>query len=150
MTSNLKKLSLVMAFLIILVSLSGCASNSIPNEIELSLKENTLTSTGLTIIIKNNSDDYDFVYGESYGIETYTNDQWEELPTLKEHTVFTIAYVVHPNSSKEFEIDWEWIYGDLPEGNYRLVKNFEKETAYADDHTDVITSQNLYYYFTIE
>ncbi len=127
----------------------GCNdNNAVPNEIELSLKKDTLTPTSITLVITNNSTTYDFVYGADYGIETYANDQWEELPTLKEHVVYTIAYTIHPNSSKDFEIDWHYIYGELPNGNYRIVKNFNKVEAF-DDISDVISTQNLYYYFSI-
>lgn len=150
MISTLKKTSFVIFFFLIIICVSGCTNNSIPNEIVLSLKENSLSPTGLMLIINNNSDDFDFVYGGEYSIETYTTDQWEELPTLNDHAVFTIAYIVHPDSSKNFEIEWEWIYGELPSGNYRIVKKFDKISAYNENITDIITSQNLYYYFTIE
>ena len=28
------------------------------------------------------------------------------------------------DGSTEFEIDWKWLYGELPSGKYRLVKEF--------------------------
>lgn len=146
----LKSALLLTVFMAVLLSLGGCKANAtIPNEIELSLKGNTLTPTSMTLVINNNSNAYDFVYGADYGIEIYTNDEWSEVTPLKEHVVFTIAYTIHPNSSKEFEIDWQWLYGELPKGNYRIVKNFDKVAAY-DDISNVITNQNLYYYFAIE
>lgn len=133
-----------------LLCVGGCNNNTtVPNEIELSLKKDTLTPTGITLIITNNSSTYDFVYGADYGIETYTNEQWQEVPALNDHVVFTIAYIIHPNSSKDFKIDWNYIYGELPQGDYRIVKKFNKVEAF-DDISDVITSQELYYYFSID
>ncbi len=133
-----------------LLCIGGCNDNTaVSNEIELSLKKDTLTPTSITLIIANNSKTYDFIYGADYGIETYTNEQWQELPTLNDHVVYSIAYTIHPNSSKDFEIDWHYIYGEIPKGNYRIVKNFNKLEAF-DDITDVITSQEIYYYFSID
>lgn len=142
----IKSIFMLVLLTTMLLCVVGC--NNTPNEIELSLKEDTLTPTSVTLIIANNSNNYDFVYGSDYGIETYTNEQWQELPTLNDHIVYTIAYTIHPNSSKDFEIDWHYIYGELPKGNYRIVKNFNKVKAF-DDISDVITSQELYYYFSI-
>lgn len=152
MKSKLIQKSIFMFVLLtaMLLCVVGCNNNTtVPNEIELSLKEDTLTPTSITLVITNNSNAYDFVYGEDYGIETYTNHEWNEVPALKDHVVYTIAYTIHPNSSKDMEIDWEWIYGELPKGNYRIVKSFNKIEAF-DDISAVITSQELYYYFSID
>lgn len=145
-----KPILIVIILTAMLLCVGGCNNNTTaPNEIELSLKEGTLTPTSITLIISNNSNTYDFVYGADYGIETYKDEQWQDLPAINDHIVHTIAYTIHPNSSKDFEIDWHYIYGELPKGNYRIVKNFNKVEAF-DDITDVITSQELYYYFSID
>lgn len=36
--------------------------------------------------------------------------------------------------TREFEINWEWIFGELQSGTYRLIKNFMdfRETANYD------------------
>ena len=35
-----------------------------------------------------------------------------------------IAYMVAKNDVTEFEYDWEWLYGILSPGTYRMIKGF--------------------------
>lgn len=144
-----KMLSLVLATILILLFLSGCQSKNIPNEIELFMKKGTLSSTGVTLVVKNNSDFY-FTYGADYGIEKYENGKWVQLADPENYAVITIAYLLLPySSSEEIKLDWEWRYGKLSEGEYRIVKNFDKTETFEYNLDSIITSQNLFYYFTI-
>lgn len=45
------------------------------NNVSLSIKENTLTNTGATLILKNNSNT-EIQYGNSYEIEIKRNKKW--------------------------------------------------------------------------
>ena len=51
-----------------------------------------------------------------------------------------IAYLIPKDGTYEKEINWEWLYGKLPKGNYRIGKeimdfresgNFDKRIFYA-------------------
>ncbi len=93
------------------------------NIISLSIKENTLTNKGLTIIIENKSNDK-YIYGNSYYLEYYENDKWN----IMNQTSNTLeAYGLKPNQKIENTIDWSYSYGELPSGKYRIVKNFLKD-----------------------
>ena len=46
----------------------------------------------------------------------------------------SIGYIIQKDGTREFDIDWNWIYGELPTGTYRLIKEFIdiRETANYD------------------
>ncbi len=49
----------------------------------------------------------------------------KDVPTIiEEYGWNSIAYIIAKNDSTEFEIKWEWLYGKLPTGTYRLTKGF--------------------------
>ena len=100
--------------------------------VTMQIKEGTLTNIGATVIItdisgKNN------IYGESYKIEKYENNKWKELnPIIKESYFWNdIGYTIGPDNKLELNIQWKWLYGELPEGKYKLTKETSspKETA---------------------
>lgn len=145
-----KMLSVVFSAIIITLCLAGCKNEMVPNEVELYLKEGSLSPSGAALVIKNNSDFY-FTYGEAYCIEKYENDNWVQLPDPKDYAVITIAYQLPPNSeSEEINLDWEWRYGKLSQGEYRIVKSFDKTETFEYNKDSTISSQTLYYYFSIE
>lgn len=108
-------------------SSSSCNSEAvcgeIDNNITLSLKDNTLTSKGATFILKNNSKIDTYEYGNPYYLEIMENDQWKILEATNKFAFTMEAYGLKPNESKEFKINWEYGYGELKSGTYRLVKN---------------------------
>ena len=90
--------------------------------IDLKIKEGTLSNKGLTMIAKNLSDK-DLEYGNPYTIEKYENGYWQSVET-KNDIIFTLpAYGLKKNQSVEIKIDWEYGYGKL-KGKYRIVKSF--------------------------
>lgn len=92
--------------------------------VSMSIKEGTLTKTGATIIIKDISNKNN-VYGEAYRIDKYENNEWQELDVVVKGNYGwnDIGYYVDKNNELELSIDWEWLYGKLEQGKYRLVKS---------------------------
>lgn len=106
-----------------------------------------VTSRGLTIVCEQfgGNPTGDLQTGDWYTIEVMNeNSEWEKVNYLPhEHEIAwnSIAYIIKKNDRCEFEIDWEWLYGALPEGHYRIGKeimdfrssgDFDKEIYYAD------------------
>ncbi len=104
------------------------------NEIEgvlMRIKKDTLTRTSATIII------YDYtleehIYGQAYRIDKKENEKWTSLKTLdgKEWTEVNwnlIGYHVDEHDRLELNIDWKDMYGALPNGEYRIVKDTSKQ-----------------------
>lgn len=144
-----KIISIAIVSVIFILSLAGCTNTAVPNDIELYLEEGTLSSSGVTLFIKNNSDFY-FTYGADYCIEKYKDGQWKQLPDPENYAVITIAYLLLPHSkSEKINFDWEWRYGKLPQGEYRIAKNFDKTETFEYNLDSIISRRTLYYYFTI-
>lgn len=91
--------------------------------VSLKIKEDSLTNSMVTIILNNQTNDT-YMYGEPYSIEYEKEGSWYQLNPIIEHYGFTlIGYNLKPKESKEVKIDWEWIYGKLSEGKYRIIKD---------------------------
>ena len=90
--------------------------------LKITLKENSLSSVGLTMIIENLSDK-DLEYGNPYSIEKYENGFWKSAPTINDLYFTMPAFGLKKGESKELSINWEYGYGKL-KGKYRIVKDF--------------------------
>ncbi len=94
------------------------------SQISLSIKDNTLTKAGATIIISDISEQEN-TYGEWFRIDKKTNGFWEELRPINDNYVFKdIAFKIGENHQLEMNTDWSELYGELEPGEYRLVKDF--------------------------
>ncbi|MBQ7031546.1 MAG: hypothetical protein IJN13_04160 [Bacilli bacterium] len=142
--------------LIITISflLVGCSSvlenNKIDSEemlenVTMVIKDGTLTKTGATIIINDLNGD-DNTYGESYRIDKKVNGKWQKLDVVieGEYGFHAIGYTVNENNTLEMNIDWNWLYGELPSGEYRLVKD-----AAVTKNNTYIGSKYVYVEFVI-
>ena len=98
------------------------------SDISLSIKDETLTNTGATFILENNSNQT-LGYGESYHLEIKKDNYWHILKTIEDAVFILPLYLLEPNQSIELKIDWENFYDSLEPGEYRLIKDacFVKE-----------------------
>ncbi len=88
--------------------------------VTLAVKENTLTKTSATLILKNNND-VDIQLGDSYEIEIKKDGKWHKINVQLNFN--SPAYVLKSNESREIEIDWKNAYGKLVKGEYRIIKS---------------------------
>ena len=106
-----------------------------------------VTKTGLAIVFEQfgGKAEGDLRTGSWYGIERMNDDyEWEKvsyLPTEYPVSWNSIAYNIRKNDRTEFEVNWEKLYGELPQGHYRIGKkvmdlkgagDFEEDVYYAD------------------
>ena len=98
----------------------------LPYDITLTVKN--VTPTALTLVCTRSEENGESLWTDSrFRIERYlekTNGweqvmecAWEETLVWKD-----IAYNIPANGTVEWEINWEYIYGTLPQGQYRVVK----------------------------
>ncbi len=86
-----------------------------------------VSPVGATVIIKDTNEN-PYVYGEWYKIEKEENGKWYDVETVIEEYGFNeIGYSVNENNEVKFEINWEWLYGELPQGNYRILKEVNRQ-----------------------
>lgn len=112
------------------------------NGVSLSIKDGTLKNTGATLILTNNSDK-DFQYGNPYEIEIKKDGKWYKINVQLNFTL--PAFSLKANETKEFEIDWEYGYGKLAKGTYRIIKSIDYEKEEGNFETFNVATE-----FTIE
>ena len=104
-------------FLVEINEISGDEVN-----VQIDIKENTLTDNGFTMVIKNKSDKVIW-YKNPYVIEKYDIEHWKRLKPVNEFEFKYSTYEINKNDSIEVKIDWEYGYGKL-NGKYRLENSF--------------------------
>lgn len=145
----MKKILRILICGIIILGIIGCTSSKNDSNIgresktkitaygdpALSVKEGTLTSTGATVLLKNNGDK-NYTYGSPYKIEKKEDDKWYTVKTINEYLFTMPAYQLKSGETKELQLDWKIMYGELSAGNYRIVKDisFEYEEGKYDTY----------------
>jgi len=88
----------------------------------VSVSISDISLTGATIKIKDSSD-ISYAYGQWYVIEKEIDGKWYQLSTKIDNYGFNdIGYNTDENDEVIFVIEWEWLYGPLNLGNYRIIK----------------------------
>lgn len=94
-----------------------------PTDVEnvsISISDISLTSATITIKDTNKKP---YTQGEWYKIEKQVNDKWYEVETIIDNYGFnSIGYLPDKNNEVKFVMDWKWLYGELPLGSYRILK----------------------------
>lgn len=93
----------------------------------LSLTAENVTAIGMTLVCTQSGGELSGTLqtGSEYKLIVLENGTWNDVPTvLEEYGWNSIAYLIEKEADTKFEMDWEWLYGELPAGTYRLVKGF--------------------------
>lgn len=95
--------------------------------VTMTIKPKTLNESGATIIITDKTGRGN-IYGQKYRIDKFENNKWEKMNViLKENYSWNLmGYRVDKNNKLEMKINWEWLYGKLGSGEYRIVKSLSK------------------------
>lgn len=116
--------------------------NIVEKGVSLTVKENTLTDTGATLILKNDSD-VDVQYGNPYELEIKKGGQWYKINVELNFTL--PAFLLKSKETKELELNWETGYGKLVSGDYRIIKSIDLEKEDQTFETFYVSAE-----FTIE
>jgi len=136
-------LSIICTFILI-----GCNNNDIVventqiNEIEskeveelvedtwgITLSTKDITSMGLTLVCTQSGGEPtgELNTGSFYTIEKFEDGKWvkvEYAPQEYDIGWTSEAWIIPMNDTVEWSVNWEWLYGQLPEGKYRIGKEF--------------------------
>lgn len=142
-------LTLTLAGLLAL-SLAGCGSSdgagsSAPQKINSSSSESSsvqtaedswglilsvknVTPTGLTLVItqEGGSPTGTLQYGSEYILEVEQDGTWQNVPDIVDGNFAWdgMAYLVTMDGETEQAVGWDWLFGPLSPGHYRLSKKF--------------------------
>ncbi|MBQ3134119.1 MAG: hypothetical protein IJC17_07625 [Clostridia bacterium] len=99
-----------------------------PTEVEnVGIRITNVSPTGATVYIQDDNPD-PYVYGEWYAIERETDGAWFAVDTVIDDYGFNdLGYMPNPNGELKFSTDWKWLYGELPTGHYRLLKQVNRQ-----------------------
>jgi len=90
----------------------------------LEIKENSVSNTGLTLIMKNMAQN-EYLYGDYCVIENQADGECCQLPFIRENIGLpAITYTLEGYGVKEIDLNWTWYYGELTPGDYRIIKDF--------------------------
>ena len=93
----------------------------------LTLSVKAVTSTGLTLVCsrRGGNPTGELECGTDYHLKVLEDGTWKDVPTvIEEYAWNSLAYWIEEGQDTEFTYSWEWLYGKLPAGTYRLTKGF--------------------------
>ena len=109
------------------------------------LETENVTPSGLTILCTQSGEsDYELSTGSYYVIQRLDKNGWEDVEFIpQEYDVgWTMeAWIIEKDATTQWEVNWEWLYGKLPAGEYRIGKeimsfiapgDYDKEMIYAE------------------
>lgn len=135
----MKKVSLLLCILMLVLGLIGCSSapgiesqppaepsiTEDPWGIALSVKDVTPTGCTLVCTQSGGSPSGELMTGTPYWLQVWKDGQWkavEETPSEYERAWTSEAWLITMEGTTEWEVNWEWLYGPLPAGTYRISK----------------------------
>ena len=83
-----------------------------------------VSNVSLTLLITNETDK-NIQFGDDYYLEGRDRDsgKWSRLsPIIDNGMFYMVAYMLQDNSTANQDVNFEWLYGKLEPGKYRIVK----------------------------
>ena len=89
--------------------------------VTMEIKKDTLSNTGVVVVITDKTGEPN-TYGEEYRIDKKVGNEYKEADIILDgaYGFNLIAYSLNPDRKIEMYINWEWLYGKLPNGEYAL------------------------------
>lgn len=111
------------------------------------LSASAVTPDGMTLLCSQSGGNPtgELTTGPWYEIEVSENGNWKQAPTYAEVCWEDIAWMIPTEDTTRWDINWTWIYGTLPQGEYRIAKEIMDFRQTGDFDTC-----RSYAYFTIE
>ena len=84
-----------------------------------------ITPSGATVTFTqyDESNKGELIYGQEFVIEKKKGGTWEKVPYIIDNWGFTEeGYTIPPGGTSVMETNWEWLYGKLSPGTYRISK----------------------------
>ena len=155
----MKKLISLVLVVVFLLSPTGCnqdtdnseqntdsieqKSNAVSNQWGITLKTENETSTGLTIVCYHSGGKnvFELTTGSYFVIQKFENEVWGDVPPKHDVVWDTVAWIIQKEGSTTWDVNWEFLYDELPAGQYRIGKeimnfrgtgDYDKETVYAE------------------
>ena len=150
-------------------SIAGCAANEndgttqLPGEASQALDENNhssespskwgitlsvenVTAKGLTLVCTHSGGKNvaQLDTGSYYIIQKSEKSGWEDveyLPHEYEIAWDAVAWMIKKEDTTTWDINWEWLYGELPAGEYRIGKEIMNFRGTGDYDTELVYAE---------
>lgn len=98
------------------------------DEVGLQFSLKNISGTGATLVFylyDAGAPDGELSCGDDFLIEMQKDGSWEAAPIKLEggYGFNDIAYMITDKEAAEIELNWEWLYGELAPGEYRIGKS---------------------------
>lgn len=111
--------------IIIMINNKPCVFAFQENDIEgVTMYVKSFSKKRAEICIENLSE-IEWDCGEKFELERFNLERgaWQSVNAVMENATFNdIANVISPGESTSIAVEWEWLYGTLEKGKYRIVK----------------------------
>jgi hypothetical protein len=95
------------------------------DEIAIMMSVKKVSSCGLVVSFRqyDERETGELVYGEGYTLERLNGEVWEAVPMVTDNAGFhDKGYIIPESGESELAINWEWLYGKLSPGIYKITK----------------------------
>lgn len=108
----------------------------------ITLSVENATPTGLTLVISQSggAPTGELQFGSQFWLEVWEDDSWQavpEVPSDVDRAWTAEAYLIPMEGSTEQELGWDYLYGELSPGTYRICKEVMDFRETGDWDTEV-------------
>ena len=151
----MKKFIALILSSVFMLTLAGCKKNSDNAEKVNDVKENkwgitleaeNVSPVGLTIVCNQSGGENvsELDTGSFFVIQKAEKSGWVDVDYLpQEYDIAWTAeaWIIEKDGITRWDINWEWIYGELPAGEYRIGKEIMNFRAPGDYDTEMVYAE---------
>jgi hypothetical protein len=103
-------------------------------KLTMSVKEGSLSPSGATLVFTNDSN-VELDTGTYFLLEKFDGHKWTEMNTIIENYAWPdVGIILPPGQDTERVEKWEWLYGKLSPGIYRINKDYDYQSDGYDNY----------------
>lgn len=106
----------------------------------ISLDVESVSPTGATVVFRFGTEaplpEWLLMGGNDYHIQRKAENRWIDVEPLTQAVFTTEAYDI--TNIRRHSIDWEWLYGTLPAGEYRIGKSVTLQRGVGDTESGTV------------
>lgn len=87
----------------------------------MEVEQGTLTPTGMTVILYNKSDQT-VDCSDDFHLKRLEGEEWVDVLYVIDNWAFNQPAYIIGKDGLSMNVDWEWLYGELPAGTYLFTK----------------------------
>ena len=98
----------------------------------LNITAENVTASGLTLVVTQSGGfpNGTLTTGQPYFLQKKENNTWVSIPPILEAWGWTTeAWVISENDTVRWDVNWEWLFGKLQPGQYRIGKDIYAEIS---------------------